>query len=62
MILSFISFVGIGALSFFRYVGNLSLFTFEAVTCCFRPPYYFRQIATEIYKIGYLSLPIVGLK
>ncbi|MDC0348982.1 ABC transporter permease [Alphaproteobacteria bacterium] len=61
MILPFISIVGAGTLGFFRYVGDLSLFTFKAVTCCFRPPYYFKQLLLEMHKVGYLSLPIVGL-
>lgn len=61
MILSFINIVGGCTLSFFRYVGDFSLFTIESVSCCFRPPYYWRQLGLEIYKIGYLSLPVVGL-
>lgn len=61
MILSFITLVGTRTLDFFRYVGDFSLFAFTSVSCCFRPPYYWRQLALEIYKIGYLSLPVVGL-
>lgn len=61
MILSFINSVGARTLSFFQYVGDFCLFAFESVSCCFRPPYYWKQLALEMYKIGYLSLPVVGL-
>ena len=61
MIIPFINSIGAGTLNFFKYIGEFSLFTFEAISCCFRPPYYFRQLALEMYKIGYLSLPVVGL-
>lgn len=61
MILPFFNYIGSNTLGFFRYVGDFSLFTFEAVSACFRPPYYIRQLWLEMYKIGYLSLPVVGL-
>src|SRR3989344_873573 len=61
MILLTLSSIGARTLSFFRYVGDFSVFTFESVLSCFRPPYYWRQLGLEMYKIGYLSLPVVGL-
>ncbi|UNM05967.1 MAG: ABC transporter permease [Holosporaceae bacterium] len=61
MILSFLNTVGASTIEFFRYVGDLSLFTFRSVSCCFRPPFYLRQLFVQMYRIGYLSLPVVGL-
>lgn len=61
MILSFFTVIGASTLEFFRYVGDISLFTFRSVSCCFRPPIYAHQLWMQMYRIGYLSLPVVGL-
>ena len=61
MILSIFNTVGAATLDFFRSVGELSLFVFRAVSCCFRPPFYMRQLLIQMYRIGYLSLPVVSL-
>ena len=41
--------------------GRLGLFTFSAVTHCFRPPFFLRQFLRQMMDIGYFSLPVVGL-
>ena len=48
-------------LAFLRTTGRLSRFTFSAISHCFRPPFYFRTIVSEMVEIGYYSLPVVGL-
>lgn len=53
--------IGEAALDFMKYLGNLSLFTFKGLYNCTRPPFYFKQFFRELYKIGFLSLPVVGL-
>jgi len=41
--------------------GRLSLFVRDAVRHIFLPPIYFRLIFAQMIKIGYNSLPVVGL-
>lgn len=53
--------IGHYVLKFFATVGRLVLFTVSAVSHCFRPPYYPRQILRQMIEIGYFSLPVVGL-
>ncbi len=48
-------------LSFMAYLGGLLLFAIKTVTHIIRPPYYPSQIFRQIFEIGYLSLPVVGL-
>ncbi|MEI8320585.1 MAG: ABC transporter permease [Alphaproteobacteria bacterium] len=53
--------IGTLTLDFMKYLGNISLFAANILYCCFRPPFYFKQFFKELYKIGFLSLPVVGL-
>ena len=40
---------------------GLSLFLWSAVTGVIRPPFYWRLIGGQMLRIGYYSLPVVGL-
>jgi phospholipid/cholesterol/gamma-HCH transport system permease protein len=42
-------------------IGRLAVFLLDAVTACFRPPIYWPLILKQIMRIGYFSLPVVGL-
>ncbi len=53
--------IGRAFLGLLAQIGRLSLFTFQAVTSCFRPPIYWYHILQQILRIGYFSLPVVGL-
>ena len=53
--------IGRVTLGFFRETGKLSLFTADSVTGVVRPPVYWWLIAQQIMRIGYFSLPVVGL-
>jgi phospholipid/cholesterol/gamma-HCH transport system permease protein len=53
--------IGRAFLTFLAQTGRLSLFTFNAVSSCLRPPIYFQLIFQQIMRIGYFSLPVVGL-
>ncbi len=53
--------VGRVALSFLAQTGRLSLFTGDAVSHCVRPPIYWLLIVQQMLKVGYFSLPVVGL-
>lgn len=48
-------------LAFLEEVGKLTLFTKDAVVHGLLPPIYLRQIFDQLIKIGYNSLPVVGL-
>ena len=48
-------------LSLCEEIGRLALFTRSAVLTGFFPPVYLRQIVDQLIRIGYNSLPVVGL-
>jgi phospholipid/cholesterol/gamma-HCH transport system permease protein len=48
-------------LAFLAQTGRLTKFTFDAVTSCIRPPIYWGLIFQQMIRIGYFSLPVVGL-
>ena len=48
-------------LSFLAQTGRLTVFTFSALVNCVRPPIYWYLIGQQILRIGYFSLPVVGL-
>lgn len=48
-------------LAFLAETGRLTLFTLNALLSCVRLPIYWRLIGQQIMRIGYFSLPVVGL-
>lgn len=56
-------FASIGALflTFLGEVGRLTNFTINSVTAIVRPPFYWRLLAQQFMRIGWFSLPVVGL-
>jgi phospholipid/cholesterol/gamma-HCH transport system permease protein len=48
-------------LSFLAQTGRLTVFTFSALVNCVRPPIYWYLIGQQVLRIGYFSLPVVGL-
>ncbi len=61
MILKVCGTIGQAVFTFVSALGDLALFCLKSLFYCFSPPYYYRQFFIELYKIGYLSLPVVGL-
>lgn len=53
--------IGRAFLALLAQVGSLTVFTFSSVSGCFRPPIYWFHIVRQIMRIGYFSLPVVGL-
>ncbi|MGN6516649.1 MAG: MlaE family ABC transporter permease [Rhizomicrobium sp.] len=53
--------IGRLVLSFLAEVGRLTRFTFDAVTSIIRPPIYWYLILQQVMRIGWFSLPVVGL-
>jgi phospholipid/cholesterol/gamma-HCH transport system permease protein len=59
--LSIFSATGRVVLTFMAQMGRLAIFTGDAVSCCFRPPVYWYLTLQQMRRIGYFSLPVVGL-
>ena len=53
--------VGRVFIAFLGVTGRLVLFTADAVSHCLRPPIYWWLILQQMLRIGYFSLPVVGL-
>ncbi len=60
-ILGLIQKVGHYTLMNLAKLGDMTLFTAEALKHCFIPPFYPRLILQQFLRIGYFSLPVVGL-
>lgn len=59
--IEFLSTIGRRAIEFFAVAGRLAMFIGQALSHCVRPPFYFRNLAGQLWLIGYNSLPVVGL-
>jgi phospholipid/cholesterol/gamma-HCH transport system permease protein len=53
--------LGRKVLSSISFVGRLSWFTAETIYASFSRPFFIKEIATQMFKIAFLSLPIVAL-
>jgi len=53
--------IGRAFLAMLAQIGSLTVFTASSVSGCFRPPIYWLHILRQIMRIGYFSLPVVGL-
>ena len=53
--------IGRLVLKFLAETGRLSVFLADAVTSCFVPPIYWSLIFQQMLRVGYFSLPVVGL-
>ena len=59
--MNFLAVIGRVFLTFLAETGRLALFTVSALVNCVRPPVYGRLIGQQMLRIGYYSLPVVGL-
>jgi phospholipid/cholesterol/gamma-HCH transport system permease protein len=53
--------IGRVTLGFLREAGALFVFTATSLLACLRPPYFLGLTGGQMLKIGYYSLPVVGL-
>ncbi|HEY0300072.1 MAG TPA: ABC transporter permease, partial [Rhizomicrobium sp.] len=53
--------IGRAFLALLAQIGKLTMFTAAAVSSCFAPPIYGHQLLRQMMRIGYFSLPVVGL-
>lgn len=59
--MNFFASVGQVVIGFAAYTGKLAVFAGEALSHCVRPPLYWQLILQQMLRIGYFSLPVVGL-
>ena len=53
--------IGKSTLDLCQVFGKISFFVISTFTHIIRPPFYWRELLSSIFNIGYLSLPVVGL-
>jgi phospholipid/cholesterol/gamma-HCH transport system permease protein len=53
--------IGRTTLDIFADIGRFSRFTAMATHACFRPPWFWSQLYRQLLRIGYFSLPVIGL-
>lgn len=53
--------IGRSTMALFSAIGRLCIFAASAISHMFRAPFYPRELAAQLLKIGYFSLPVVGL-
>lgn len=53
--------IGRSTLALLAAIGHLTLFTFSALMHMLRPPFYPRELGIQLLRIGYFSLPVVGM-
>src|SRR5580704_9071339 len=59
--MNFLAAIGRAVLTLLADIGRLSIFTARALAACVSPPVYGRLILAQVVRIGYFSLPVVGL-
>lgn len=53
--------LGRGVLAVFRAAGKVSIFAMRGLMAAVSPPWYFHQLGAQLMRIGFYSLPVVGL-
>ena len=59
--MNFFAPIGRAVLALLGQIGSLTMFMVDAVVACVRPPIYWLHIVRQMMRIGYFSLPVVGL-
>jgi phospholipid/cholesterol/gamma-HCH transport system permease protein len=57
----FFASIGQAAISLFAFIGRFCGFAFNALYLSFSMPFYLKQFMIRLYKVGWLSLPVIGL-
>jgi len=53
--------IGRSTMNLLAHIGRLTMFTGTALAAIVAPPIYWKMIGQQIMRIGYFSLPVVGL-
>lgn len=59
--LTYVNFIGSSTISTFERTGRLFIFAFNAIVSALTPKFYGREIFRQFWRIGYNSLPVVGM-
>jgi len=59
--MNFLASIGRAVITVLTHIGRLARFTVRSVAAIFTPPVYGGLIGQQIMRIGYFSLPVVGL-
>ena len=59
--MNILALIGRAFLTLLAQIGRLTVFTASAVAGCFTPPIYWQHIFRQMMRIGWFSLPVVGL-
>ncbi|MEL6170089.1 MAG: ABC transporter permease [Pseudomonadota bacterium] len=59
--MKFLAAIGATVLGLLALVGQVSIYVGQTLSHMVRPPFYPRELLVQLYLIGYLSLPVVGL-
>jgi len=59
--MNFFANIGRAVMTVLAHIGRLALFTAKALAAIVSPPIYTRLIFSQMIRIGYYSLPVVGL-
>lgn len=57
----FLASIGRSTLGLLQGAGRLTIFALQAASQLFRPPFYPLEFGQQLLRIGYFSLPVVGL-
>ncbi|GMG81203.1 ABC transporter permease [Paralimibaculum aggregatum] len=61
LVQGFLASIGAAVLGLCQTTGSLTLFALDGVSHVLRPPWYPMEFARQLLRIGYFSLPVVGL-
>ena len=61
LIQGFLASIGAAVIGLCRATGGLVLFAADGVSHVLRPPFYPSELSKQVLRIGYYSLPVVGL-
>ncbi len=53
--------IGASVLALFGLIGQVAIYAADTVSHLVRPPFYPKEFLHQLFAIGYLSLPVVGL-
>ncbi len=61
LINNFLAAIGRSTLGLFAAIGRVVIFTGETISHIVRGPFYLHELGQQLLRIGYFSLPVVGL-
>ena len=53
--------IGRSVLRMCASIGSIAIFFYDFVICLFTPPIYIKSLLSQLVRIGYNSLPVIGL-